>query len=446
MDRIELTTPEAIAYGKSLFADHQFENAELAFRAAMDNGGGFDAINGLAMSLNELDRSNEALGLFNKAASILEGEAKALMANKAKAYAAVGQTELALNVYNKLVKDAPVPFLLYSRALVLLQMGRHEDAIREFDCVLELDPGNDLARFGRGFAYLVLGDYAQGFRDYEFRLKDDLDEPNVPLWTGSEDLNGKTILVHGEMGLGDNIMFARYLPMLQKMGATVVAVVPDSQFSIMPAGVICKGLDKTTWPKLDYWCRFMSLAWLFKTTRDTVPPPYEVGYRAFRGAIGRLMDAGGRKLKVGLCWSGSPKSKYDAWRSVPLEQLAPLWDLPVEFYSFQMGVRDSDKAAFERLPMADLVPQIKDFGDTACAMRELDLMITCDTSVAHMAGTVGVPTYVMLTAFRTYWLWISKLKTSPWYPSVSVFRQEKDGEWGPVVDAIKAAMLQRVAA
>jgi tetratricopeptide (TPR) repeat protein len=453
--KTELNISDAIRLAKGLFEDNHYEEALPIFKAAASAGAGFDAINGLALCLNELEKPQEALPIFDQAYSVLRDEMMALMANRAKALSGVGRAAEALNIYDGLLQSNPrILFIRYSRSLVLLQIGKYQEAIEQLSSVISLDPDNDLARFARGFGELVLGDYENGFRDYESRLKDSIDAIDVPLWTGQENLTDKTILVHGEMGLGDNIMFMRYVPMLAERAKKVIVVVPKSQYPLVPKidGVEFRNSDRATWPKIDYWVRFMSLAYCFRTTAENVPLPAPLNYDPIISAKWRGLISS-PKLKVGLCWSGSAKSRYDAWRSIPLKELAPLFDIPgIQFYSFQLGVRDSDLEAYAAQrcpdnqgvpPLADFTYELTDFGETAHAMRELDLMITVDTSVAHLAGTVGVPTFVMLTEFRTYWLWISKLETSPWYPSVRVFRQPSDGDWKTVVGNIRAALSQR---
>lgn len=449
MDNREvLNVPDAIYLASGLFDDCHYEEAERLFHAAEQAGGGYPAINGRALCLNEMERSAEALPLFDQAYAFLRDEMISLASNRAKALTEAGRCDEALLIYSGLMQSAPTPLFRYNRALTLLQMGRHEETIAECDEVLRVEPDNDKARFARGFARLVLGDYERGFADYECRLKDDIKEPGVPLWTGEQSLTDKTILVHGEMGLGDNIMFMRYVPMMVARGAKVIIVVPESQKFMVDGieGAEWRNADRATWPPLDYWVRFMSLAWCFRTTRETVQAPAPIKWdedrlQAFWRALIDLTPAREFHMqlpkRVGLVWSGSRKSRYDQHRSIPLAELAPLLTVPgVTFYSLQLDVRETDQEAFANSRIVDLAPHLKTFEDTANAMKCLDLVITVDTSVAHMAGTVGVPTWVMLTTFRTYWLWIEKLKTSPWYPSVRVFRQERDGDWSSVVGQI----------
>lgn len=439
--RLDLNVADAMLLAGDLFRAWRFADAEALFRQIlMAEPSNLHATNALAVCLIEQNKGAEALPFLDRTGTLLRDELVTVTCNRGRALADLGRAEEALAAFDLVLGPYPGHLLSrYNRGLVLLQMGRCKQAIADFDAVLAAGE-NDKARFGRGFANLVLGNYADGFRDYECRLKDKIDEPDVPLWTGAEPLEGKTILVHGEQGLGDNIMFARYLPMLVERGAKVLVWVPSSVKPLLAhlPGVTVLGDDREAWPAFDYWVRFMSLALCFGTTAETVPPPvplrFDPAARNGKRDVIRNLDERGRSLRVGLCWSGSPQSRYDAHRSIPLAELAPLFDLPgIQFFSLQLAVRERDRPAFERAFIADLTPFIETFSDTANLMAELDLVITVDTSVAHLAGTVGVPTLVMLTAFRTYWLWIEKLQTSPWYPSARVLRQERDGEWGLVV-------------
>ena len=436
-----LNVADTMFLASGLYDDGLYEQALDLYRAADEAGGGFPAINGAGLCLNDLEQPESALKYFDRAYTILRDEMLALTSNRAKALTEMGRCEEALQMYNGLMASAPNDIFRYNRALTLMQMGQYEACISECNDILSRDASNDLARFARGFSYLVLGDYERGFKDYECRLKDELEPIDAELWTGDQDLFGKTILVHADQGYGDNIQFARFLPMLVERGARVIAVLPTSQKFLVNGvpGAEWRNGDRTTWPKLDYWVRFMSLAYCFRISRETVPPPVSLKLKedavALKAVLSELKAQWGTKpISVGLCWAGGVKSRYDKHRSLPLEQLAPLFELKdVAFYSLQKDLRESDRAAFECFPITDLSPALNTFEDTANVMAVLDLVITVDTSVAHLAGTVGVPTLVMLTAFRTYHLWIMGSGTSPWYPSVRLLKQKTSGEWGPVV-------------
>lgn len=447
----KLNLPDALALAIDRYGDRHFDEAERLFRAvAQFDPASFEAIKGLGLCRAEQNAHDEALGCFDRAFALLRNEMVALTCNRARSLGELARSEEALSMLNGLITSAPdyMP-AIYNRGLIKLQLGRHHQAIADLDYVLEHEPNNDLARFGRGFANLVLGNYEEGFRDYECRLKDDIDEPEVPLWTGAEDLRGKTILVHGEMGLGDNIMFMRYVPLLVERGAKVLLAV-DANVAPIAAGLEgtrIVGMDKSSWPKFDYWVRFMSLALCFGTTQQTVPSPVPLHYNAEVLNYWSRRIGGAGKFTVGLVWAGGKHSRYDSHRTISLEKLAPLFDLPgIEFVSLQKEIRDTDRAAYERLSPHDIAQDLKSFGDTMHAMATLDLVITVDTSVAHMAGTVGVPTWIMLTSYRTYWLWIEKQTHSPWYPSARLFRQKTDGDWDEVVSRLKAALQDLIIA
>lgn len=447
----ELNVPQAAQLAADLFGARRFEEAERLFASILRaDSGNFHAAHKAGICLGEQGRNEEALAYFNDAGAIMGGEMIALSCNRARALGELGRTAEAIAAYDSILRAHPDHVLsIEGRGLMKLQSSKYIEAIADFDEVLRRQPGNERALFSRGFANLALGNYADGFRDYEHRLKDDILAPDAELWTGEQELAGKTILVVGDMGHGDCIMFMRYLPRLVALGARVVVAMSEA---VRPLAADVPGIevvseDRSTWPGLDYWVRTMSLAAAFRTTVDTMPPPTPLIFDPIRLREWRDCIGYGPGLKVGLCWSGSLMSKYDAHRSVPLKLLAPLFDAPnVEFYSLQVDVRGGDSEIMRGLPMIDLAKYFKTFRDTAHAVKCLDLVLTVDTSVAHLAGTVGVQTWVMLTAFRTYWLWIEKQQTSPWYPSVRLFRQRRDGDWPEVIARIGNELRRLTAA
>lgn len=427
----KLNLGDTLYLAQGLVEDGHYEEALKLYQAAEQAGVGYQATNGAGVCFNELEKPVEALACFDRAYAELRNEMVALASNRAKALVEAGRVREGIQTYDGLIQSVPGAagaLFRANRAMAYMQIGMYAECICECDFLLCIDPTNDKVRFTRGFAYLVLGDYERGFADYESRLKDQLNEPDAPVWTGEQDISGKTVLVHGEMGLGDNIMFMRYVPMMVARGAKVLVVVPASQKFMVHAIEGAEWVDVKNVPaiKLDYWVRFMSLAWCFRTTAEIVPPPAPLRLKERQNDPREFMK------RVGICWAGSPKSRYDQHRTIKLEQLAPLFDVPgVIYYSLNKELRDGDQKAFQELSINPL--RMDTFEDTANIMNNLDLVITVDTSVAHMAGTVGVPTMVMLTSFRTYWLWIQKLTTSPWYPSIEVVRQQTDGDWSNVI-------------
>lgn len=360
-----------------------------------------------------------------------------------------GKSAEALAIFDKIIEGDPDNHLAYlDRGTVLMQLGRYQEAIGDYQVVIDLGPEKwrDRAVFSRGFCRLVLGQLREGFADFERRKVVELPEaitskPEWMGWTGFEtNIRDKTLLVVGEMGFGDNIMFSRYYRNLVAAGANVVVTCPPELRSLF-ATLPYIQMHSEHSPPFDCWVRNMSLAERFGTDIDTVPPPTEFDLRA--DAVARMRyylntQSADGDLKVGLCWSGGRNSQYDKHRNVPLAALAPLLDVDgVSFYSLQPDVRHEDKESYDAFDeIIGVGDKLKSFLDTACVVKNLDLVITVDTSVAHLAGTIGVPTWVMLTSFRTYWMWIKGRDDSPWYPSMRCFRQSVDGQWGDVVERV----------
>lgn len=350
---------------------------------------------------------------------------------------------------------------IFNMGTLRMQAGWMQDAITYYNEVIANGPKefHDLAKFSRGFSNLVLGNLRLGFEDFEYRKKGEVPQAlaKLPKLTAQhvypgmlsrlEDgqivtdkpLTGRKVLVLGEMGFGDNIMFARYLKNIADQGGTpIVSVPPQLQtlFACLPH-IQVHGKHS---PEPDYWCHMMSLAHIFRTNIDSVPPPAEfilpeAQLARWKAPMLSLSAAG--RLKVGLCWSGSRKSQYDKHRSIPLHELGSVLMLPgVDFYSLQLDVRDSDRDFYDSADIFGLGDKVFSFLDTACAIKGLDLVITVDTSVAHLAGSLGVPTWVMLTKFRTYWAWIQGRTDSPWYPSMRAVMQDTDGDWSGIVDKL----------
>src|SRR5258708_6592266 len=453
--KFDINARDALALAGEMFAASKFEEAGRLFQAAINiEPGSFEAHHGLGCSLAAVKKYGEALPWIDRAMGIALDKLMTASQAMAVALGEMGRAPEAFHILDgMLTLDPNNAALHYNRAIMLMQMNRFEDAIDEFEVVLKLDPSvnSDFgsATYGRGFSNLVLGNYADGFRDFEHRLKLPLPEAlaKVEQWTG-QDLDGKSIAVLGEMGSGDNIMFARYLAlMMAKWDVRISCFMPKGlpqAFAGMPGVEFFTTYTALDHLRPDYWVRIMSLGWCFKTTKATIPPPAPLRFddqllakwRWFRGMGNQ--PHGDNRFRVGLCWAGSPKSKYDEHRTIPLRLLEPLIALKkrhprLRFYGLQQDIREVDHAAAAVLDIEHIGEQFANFADTAHALKCLDLVITCDTSVAHMAGTVGVPTWVLLTTFRTYWLWVKGETRTAWYPSMTCFRQDTDGDWPGVV-------------
>ena len=271
---------------------------------------------------------------------------------------------------------------------------------------------------------LSRGDFTRGFAEYEWRKRrasaTDKRDFAQPLWLGEGNIAGKTVLLHAEQGYGDTIQFVRYAPLVAARGATVVLEVQASLKPLLSglpgvSAVVSRGEPL---PPFDLHCPLMSLPLAFRTTLDTVPaatPYLHAPPDRDREMATRLAGDG---LKVGLVWSGSPTHKNDHNRSIALGKLAPLLgDEKIQFISLQRDLRDGDQKILRALPNVQaLGPELQDFADTAAVISLLDLVIAVDTGVAHLAGALGKPVWVLLP-FIAEWRWLEGRDDSPWYPA-----------------------------
>lgn len=313
------------------------------------------------------------------------------------------------------------------------------------DRALALDPNHAAAHGSRGIALLGLGDYEPGFAEYEWRWRCDnfttaSRDFGRPMWDGSDPAN-RTILIHTEQGFGDVIQFVRYLPMLAARGATIllecnVLLRPLLQSVGGVSRVIPAGMSL---PDFDMHLPLMSLPRIFKTKIDTIPAavPYLCADRErIEKWRGKLAADG---LRAGLVWWGN--AKPDPARSCSLGSLAPLASVAgVTFFSLQKGeVPPQAAAPTPAMRLVDCVAEIKDFADTAAAMQALDLIITIDTAAAHLAGALGRPTWTLLPRAAD-WRWMSDRPDTPWYPTMRLFRQTRQGIWDDVADRVAAEL------
>jgi len=343
--------------------------------------------------------------------------------------------------------------VLANKGLALYQLHRFGEAIAAYTGVKELDPNDARSAWQLAHLELQTGNFGAGWAEREARWKVSDFSPDYPRlvepkWLGKEDINGKTILVCTDEGIGDTLQFARYVPMLAARGASVVLVVQGGLCPLLSgmSGVsACLPFGTRQFPPFDMHCPIMSLPLAFGTTLETIPPasylpplpPAHV--QAWKSRLGAR-----DRLRVGLAWSGNPKQGNDRKRSLPLRTLAPLLDCDATFVSLQKDLRPEDKAFLEaHTDIIDLTTGLTDFAETAALIANLDLVITVCTSVAHLAGTLGRETWVMLPHVGD-WRWLSEREDSPWYPSVRLFRQDKTRSYAGVVERMCAELLTRI--
>jgi tetratricopeptide (TPR) repeat protein len=339
----------------------------------------------------------------------------------------------------------------YSRAVILAELQRSADALAAFDRAIALKPDYVDAIFGRALSRLQLGDFERGLVDFETRKA--LSTPlgrrpyAEPEWLGDQDIAGKTLFLHHEQGLGDTLMFARYAKLAEARGAKVVLSVQAPLEPVMRTlspTVAVIGEDQRP-ERFDLHAPLMSLPLAFRVRADAIPaePRYLVSEDALRARWAeRLPQTRSSKTgrrRIGLVWASNRQNLQLAQRSVGLEALKPLLAVEADWISLQKDPARGEAEAFEALGGLHLGADLDDFADTAALLDLMDLVVTVDTSVAHLAGAMGRPTWVML-AFNPDWRWFLGRAESPWYPAVRLFRQPAPDDWASVVSEVKAAI------
>jgi tetratricopeptide (TPR) repeat protein/ADP-heptose:LPS heptosyltransferase len=348
------------------------------------------------------------------------------------------------------------PFLalaLVTKTAVLRKLHRFDELFTVHDQIRSIDPADAHAELGLANDNLMLGNFEAGWRGREARWRIpglpifSVDGP-VPIWLGEESIAGKTILIHSDEGLGDAIQFTRYVPMLAAEGARVVLVVQDSLQSLLstlPGLFCCLPLSNSTTPPVQVRCPVMSLPVAFRTTLDTIPPPVRLSPPVDSVRVWEERLGPHDKLRVGLAWSGSLTHPNDRNRSIALQSLTGLLEVDAIFVSLQKDPRLDDRAVLERTGIVDLTVHLTDFSETAALVSCLDLVITVDTSTAHLAATMGCPTWIMLPHTPDY-RWLLNRDDSPWYPAVRLFRQTETREYGSVIERVRAELAAAAAA
>jgi Flp pilus assembly protein TadD len=339
-----------------------------------------------------------------------------------------------------------------AHALTLCNLGTFLDntfddpqgALQCYRMALAAHPDSQIAQFYMGLQHLAAGDFTAGWNGYEARwcrpeFRNTRPALLQPQWRG-KDIRGSRILIYREQGLGDTLQFVRYVPMVAALGAEVVLRVQPSLVrllsSICSSSVTVVSSESDEGSDAEWQCPLLSLPLAFGTELATIPRdvPYLRAGSADAATWAQRLPAHG--LRVGLVWAGNPKHTRDRQRSIPLEQLAKLARLPgAQFYSLQKGPAAQDLAA-SSLPIVDLAQHIEDFADTAAIVANLDLVIGVDTAVAHLAGALGKPVWLLVPHVGD-WRWLRDRADSPWYPTMRLFRQPETGRWDCVLEQIE---------
>jgi tetratricopeptide (TPR) repeat protein len=409
-----------------------------------------------ALTLRNLKRFEQALA-DNKRAHALDPTSADTCNNTGNVLRSLGRNEEALSWFERSLKLQPdSPSVLTNKALSLSELRRFDEAFAVYHRARAIDPGHVATDWNLALLQMLTGDFEAGWMGREARwqipvVSAGYPRLSQPKWLGEEEIAGKTLLLRADEGLGDSIQFVRYVPMVVSRGARVILVVHDELCPLLPgmAGVSqCLPKSAETLPAFDLHCPLSSLPLAFGTRLDTIPVersylPHPAADRvqAWEGRLGPHA-----KLRVGLVWSGNPKHNNDHNRSIPLGMLAGMLDVDATFVSLQKDPRPDDQATLlERSEIVDLTAHLTDFAETAALVSCLDLVIAVDTGVAHLAGALGRPTWILLPYTPDY-RWLLDRDDSPWYPSVRLFRQDEARDYARVIDRVRSELNATIAA
>ena len=399
-----------------------------------------------AVALHNLGRFEEALADGQRAHAV-DPTNFYVCNNIGVGLSRLGRDEEALPWFEKALALRPdYVTALTNKAHSLAQMLRIDEAVTIYENVRRTDPDYADAELNLSHLHLMTGNFEAGWAGLEARWKTrfrPIFYPSFsqPMWRGEADIQGKTILVYMDEGIGDAIQVARYVPMLSARGARVILVVADIIYpllSTLPDVPECLPKSVQSMPAFDLHCPMMSLPLGFGTRLDTIPStvpylpgPSEQRRRAWEDRLQSRLGPRG-KLRVGLAWSGNPKHFNDLNRSIALRTLLGLLDADATFISLQKDPRPADKVLLGHTDIVDLTSDLSDLAETAALVSCLDLTITVDTSIAHLAGALGHPTWILLP-FASDWRWLLDRDDSPWYPTARLFRQKEKRDWADVV-------------
>jgi tetratricopeptide (TPR) repeat protein len=397
--------------------------------------------------LKAMRRWPEALASYDRALALRPDFVGAL-SNRAVTLAALDRLDAALASCDQALALAPNSVeALINRAGVLQELRGFDAALAAYDRAIALAPADAAAQANRALLLLLTGDFAHGWPAYEWRRKLPGFAGRVlaaPAWAG-EDIAGQRLLLHAEQGFGDTIQFARYAPLAAARGAHVTLAVQPPLVPLL-AGLpgVAVIADRDPLPAFDRHCSLLSLPRAFATTLETIPGgvPY-VAAPADRVAAWEPRLPRGA-MRVGLAWSGHPANTKDHERSIPFAQLARLASLPgIRLVSLQKDVRAGDADALAACTgIVDLHGDLRDFADTAAVIAQLDLVVTVDTAVAHLAGAMGKPVWVLLPRTPDF-RWLVDRDTSPWYPSARLFRKAGADTWDAVIARVAIELAAR---
>ncbi|MDY0101273.1 MAG: tetratricopeptide repeat protein [Bacilli bacterium] len=394
--------------------------------------------------LTILDRFDEALISYNKAISLKPNWADAYF-KQALVLSELNRLDEALISHDKAMSfGVDNAKAYYKKGFFLKSLKRFDEALENYDHAITLDPNYPKTYLNKAMLLLLLGDFKKGFELYEWRFKKD-HHFSQPLWLGEESLKGKTILLYNEQGLGDTIQFCRYAKQVVDLGAKVILQTQQSLIGLLRGlnGISEFVTEGSVLPPFDYQCPLLSLPHALNTTIDTIPNNTAYLF-SDKDIVDIWRDRIGikTKLRIGIAWSGNAKHMNDHNRSIVLGDFIEKLPKNYEYISLQKEIQDSDKKTLLVNPqIKHFEDSINDFSDTAAICELVDIVISVDTSIAHLSAAMGKQTWILLP-YIPDWRWLLDRKDSPWYSSAKLYRQDKTRVWTSVLEQIKSDLLK----
>lgn len=440
--------------GLALHDLSRLDAALASFEKAIDlNPDYVEAFSHRGSVLVELKQYGPALASCEKAIALDPDFAEGYF-NRGNAFIELKQMEEAIACYDQAISIRPAYAEAYSnRGVALHELSNLHAAAESYDKAIAISPSYAEAFYNKSLALLLSGTFRPGWDLYEWRWKAPKNASRrrnfaQPLWLGEQPIRGKTILLHSEQGLGDTIQFCRYATLVAAIGARVILEVPgqligllnsmDGVAEVIPTGAVL--------PSFDYHCPLLSLPLAFKTDATTIPSyPWYLRSDEHKVRDWAIRLGATHRPRVGIVWSGSTGHAIDFKRSISLATLTAVLPDGLDYVSLQKEVRDSDQPVLELdEKIRHFGDDLNDFSDTAALCKLMDVVISVDTSVAHLSASLGRQTWVLLP-FVPDWRWLMNRDDSPWYPTAKLFRQEEDRDWGAVLDRVQAELSVLVA-
>jgi tetratricopeptide (TPR) repeat protein len=446
-DHADALTNRGVTLHELLRLDEALASYDRALMLRPDDA---EALSNRGHTLHEMMRCEEALASCDRAIA-LRPDLAAAHCNRGNALNSLRRFDEALASYDQALKLRPdYPEALTNRGIALHFLQRFDEEMASYARALAIAPDYSEAHFNVGWCRMLLGDLRWDEYEWRWRTRQKYVKRSFaqPSWSRADDVAGKTVLLHAEQGFGDTIQFCRYVPLVAQRAARVIFEVQAPLRELMRdlpgvAQIVARG---DALPEFDLQCPLLTLPYLFGTELSTIPA--DVPYlRARPQAVAewraRLGD--NKRPRIGLAWAGSATQKNDLNRSVPLAALLPLLDLDVTYVSLLREVRAGEADLLrERSEIIHFGEALKDFADTAALIENLDLVISVDTAVAHLAGALGKPLWAVL-ALVPDWRWLLDRDDNPWYPTARLFRQDNSAGWNNVIARVAAALRERFA-